>query len=435
MTPARGIASTWLAACVAAMLFFAPCAGAMTLVPPELLAIAFESRTARLTAEGLQTVDRLAVRAAQCPATGLVVRVRPARGADKVVTQRRIAAVRARLAGLGLELRVVQGPLTRSWSSQDRNPDAHVLNAEVSAGSDVWCHPRQGSQIFEWARQLGRHVEGVAPEMPVFWQQMSASVRLLELARPLAKAAYCDGALTCDRHPALYTWLAEQALPKASADIRRDWFFALWTMAGDAEVEAFRSRWSLSPLTVEERVEGADRLASSGLPWATIEHRLMAPGLMPLFASRPMVGGGPGPQALLAAAVRRGELESFDRLVEAAGPAKACLVTDAFRRAVGLAEEFEALRAHFGNWSRGMSVPYQEDDLDDLSCNPAGWVLLECNLAQGDEADRVAVIWQALRQAGVTTTSPAIQALKARRVDVDRLQCEPPSMRRAPTIR
>lgn len=421
MAPGRWVANIWLAVCVAAVLLCARQAVAMTLVPPPPLSIAFESRTARLTQAGLVAVDELAARAAQCPATGLVVRVQPARAADRTVTQRRMAAVRARLLGFGLKLRFIQGPLVRSWSAEDASrPRADALLAEVGAGDDVWCDLREGSQIFGWAHQLGRFVEGGTSVMPAFWQQMSMSVRLQALALPLAKAAYCDGAPQCNRHPALYTWLAEQALPASSIDVRRDWLLALWTMADDAEVEAFRSRWALLPLTVEERASGADWLVSGALPWAVIERRLMEPGLMPMF------GGRLPPQSLLYAATQRGELDSFDRLLDAAGPTKSCLVVDAFFRAVGDEEHFEVWRPHFGNWARGVSVPYQEAGRGDLSCNPAGWILRECAVAEGDEIRRVAVIWKVLRQAGITTDSPAIQALKTPDVAVEQRQCELP---------
>lgn len=429
MTPGRRRVNTWIAT-LAALLLFAPHAFAMMLVPPSPLSVAFEPRTERLAPEGLEAVDQLAVRAAQCPATGLVVRVQPARGVGRALTQRRMAAVRARLLGLGLKLRVVQEPLDGSWSREGREPPQdHVLDAEVGAGADVWCHLREGSQIFGWAQQLARHVQGATPGMPAFWQNMSSSVRLRELALPLAKAAYCDGALRCNRHPALYAWLAEQALAEAPTHVRRDWLSALWTMADDAAVEAFTSRWALPPLTIEEQASVAEGLVASGLPWAVIERRLMQPGLMPLFASRPMSAGGSGPHGLLSAAARRGELDSFDRLIDAAGPAKPCLVANAFFRAVGGEEDFKAWQPHFGKWAQGVSVPYQPQGLDMLSCNPAGWVLLDCAIAEGDEAVRHAEIWKALQQAGITTASPAIQSLKTRGIAVEGLQCEPPARR------
>lgn len=423
MTTARWAARALQGLGILAVLLGWPHAAALSIAPPRPLPLLFEVQTDRLTRDGLLALDRLAVRAAQCPAGDLAVHVQPAPSAHTRLTAKRIAVVQARLQRLGLKLTVASKPLRASASDGGRPRRRDVLLADVGTDEDVWCGLRAGSQILDWAQELGRHVDDATAEAPAFWRWMSTQVKVRELALPLAIAAYCDGALECDRRPALFHWLAAQALEAVPVERRRQWLLALWTLAEDSEVERFRARWSLSPLTVDERAGLAHEMAASGLPWAVIERRLLGPGVMERFGRTPVIAGGPGPHWLLEAAERRGQLDSFNRLIEAAGPAKACFVDDAFRLAAVLDDKYDIWKPHFAHWARGLAALPQRNGPDYLSCNPVARFLLDCSLADADALPRYRAIWTALRQAGVTTTSPGVQSLLAHGFAVEKLQC------------
>lgn len=411
-------------ACVAAAALASSVATAMSIMPPPAIALQFEARTDRLTLEGLLALDELAVRAGQCPAEGLAVHVLPATRAEPALTQRRIAVVQQRLERLGLKLAVEMKPLRGEDTARPRHRG--MLLADVGAEDDVWCDLRAGSQAFTWADELGRYVEGAEPRLPAFWQRLSQQGRS-SLALPLATAALCAESSDCTRHPELYHWLAEKALPTASPKGRRWWLLNLWAQAEDAEVERLRRRWALAPLTLEERAGRAHELASGGLPWAVIEQRLLQPGLMMRFGGQPMISGGPGPHWLLSAASRRGELDSFDRLIGAAGPAKTCFVAEAFQRAAALEDEFEVLKPHFASWSRGIATPYSPPQAFD-ACNPLEGVLVGafCQKVQEEDgmASRYQVIWGVLQQAGITKDTLAVQSLFVPGQEVRPWQCK-----------
>lgn len=411
-------------ACVAAAALGGSAASALSISPPAAIALQFEARTDRLTREGLVALDKLAVRAGQCPTQALAVHILPAMRAEPALTQRRIAVVQKRLERLGLTLAVEMKPLREEDTVRPRHRG--MLLADVGADNDVWCDLRAGSQAFTWADELGRHVEGAEPRLPAFWQRLSEQGRL-SLALPLATAALCAESSGCTRHPELYHWLAEKALPTASPKGRRWWLLNLWAQAEDAEVERFRRRWTLAPLTLEERGGQAHELAAGGLPWAVIERRLLQPGVMARYGGQPMISGGPGPHWLLSAASRRGELDSFDRLINAAGPAKTCFVAEAFRRAAALEDQFEVLKPHFANWSRGIATPYSPPQAFD-ACNPLEEVLVGafCEPVSEDDgmARRYQVIWAVLQQAGITKDTPAVQSLFVPGQEVRAWQCK-----------
>lgn len=420
----RAIEKVGRVICVVAAALGGSAASAYSISPPAAMALQFEARTDRLTREGLLALDELAVLAGQCSAEALAVHVLPAAGVERSMTERRIAVVQKRLDRLGLKLTVEMKPLRHEDTARPRHRG--MLLADVGADDDVWCDLREGSQAFTWADELGRHVEGVEPRLPAFWQRLSEQGRL-SLALPLATAALCAESSGCTRHPELYHWLAEKALATTSPKGRRWWLLNLWAQAEDAEVERFRRRWALAPLTLEERARQAHELGSGGLPWAVIEQRLLQPGLMMQFGGQPMIAGGPGPHWLLSAASRRGELDSFDRLIDAAGPAKTCFVADAFQRAAALEDEFEGLRPHFENWSRGIATPYSPPQAFD-ACNPLAQVLVgafcEKVPEDGGMADRYQVIWGALQQAGITKDMAAVQSLFVPGQEVRAWQCK-----------
>ncbi|KQV86509.1 hypothetical protein [Pelomonas sp. Root1237] len=378
---------------------------AMTIMPPAPIPLQFEARTDRLTRDGLVALNELAVRAAQCPANELALHLSPAKRAQTALAKRRVATVQKRMEQLGLKLVVEMKPL-RDGQARPRHRD--TLLADVGAADDVWCDLRAGSQAFAWAEAMGQYVEGAEPRMPAFWQRLSKQGRS-GLAMPLAVAAVCAGP-GCTRHPELYHWLAEQSLREASMQTRRWWLLQLWARAEGAEVERFRQRWGLAPLTLQERAGHAHELAAGGLPWAVIEQRLREPEVMSYFGEQPMILGGPGPHWLLGVATQQGQLDAFDRLIEAAGPAKGCFVMAAFWEAGGDQEQFEAWRPHFASWARGATVPYQPKN-SPVSCNPVAAVLREafCTGNAADVAARYEAIWDILLEAGVTLESPAVR--------------------------
>jgi hypothetical protein len=398
-------------ACLVLTALGSPAATALSSSPPAAIALQFEARTDRLTHEGLLAVDKLAVRAGQCPAKALAVHVLPAHRVDPALTQRRISAVQRRLDRLGLKLTVAM----KSLRNEDAVAPRHrgMLLADVGADDDVWCSLRAGSQAFTWADELGRHVEGAEPRLPAFWQRLSEQGRL-SLALPLATAALCADASDCKRHLELYHWLAEKTLPTVSSEGRRWWLLNLWAQAEDADVERFWRRWALVPLTVEERAGHAHELAGGGLPWAVIEQRLLQPGVMARFGEQPMILGGPGPHWLLHAASRRGQLEAFDRLIDVAGPAKACFTEMALWGAGGDQEQFDAWKPHFARWAQGALTPHQAQG-SPVSCNPVALVAREafCGPMPDDVSARFEAIWDVLQQAGVTFDTPAVRQLIA----------------------
>ncbi len=385
-------------------------ATALSLSPPSLIALQFEAGTDRLTLEGRLALDKLAVRAGQCSPEALAVHVLPAARVEPTLTQRRIAAVQKRLDGLGLKLAVEMKPLRDKHTA--RPGHRGMLLADVGADGDVWCFVREESQAFTWADELGRHVEGAEPRLPAFWRRLSEQGRL-SLALPLATAALCTRSSDCTRHPELYHWLAEKALPTASLTSRRWWLLNLWAQAEDPVVERFRRRWGLKPLTVDERASNAHELLTSGLPWPVIEQRLLEPGVMAEFGELPMISGGPGPQWLLYEASRRNQLDTFDRLIDAAGPAKACFVSQAFGEASEDQAQFDAWRPRFAGWARGATVPYQPRHWRGLpyTCDPVDVVLSEafCGGNPGEVAARYEIIWDVLLASGVTNDSPKVR--------------------------
>ena len=410
-------------ACVVAVALGGSAASAFSTSPPAGIALQFEARTDRLTREGLLALDELAVLAGQCPAEALAVHVLPAAGVEMSLTQRRIASVQKRLDRLGLKLAVEMKPLRHEGASRPRRRD--VLLADVGADDDVWCDLRKGSQAFTWADELGRHVEGAEPRLPAFWQRLSKQGRL-SLALPLASAALCAESSGCTRHPELYHWLAEKALPTASLKSRRSWLLNLWAQAEDADVERFRRRWGLVPLAVEERAAQADTLAVSGLPWAVIEQRLLQPGVMARFGERPMIAGGPGPHCLFYTASRRGQLDAFDRLIDAAGPAKACFAAQAFEAAGVDQEQFDQWRPHFADWARGATVPYQPRYMRGLpnDCDPVAVVLREAFCVDPDDsAARYESIWHVLVGSGVAHDAPSVRLFTEPAVEGIRQPC------------
>lgn len=386
-------------------------AGAMSILPPSPIALQFEARTDRLTAEGMRALDELAVRAGQCPPEALAVHVLPAQRVDPALTERRIATVQRRLERLGLKLTVEMKPLRHEDAVAPRHRG--TLLGDVGADDDVWCSLRAGSQAFAWADELGRYVEGAEARPPSFWQRLSEKGRL-SLAMPLATAALCTEPSGCTRHLALYHWLAEKALPTVSPKGRRWWLLNLWAQAEDADVERFRRRWALAPLTVEERAGQVHELAGSGLPWAVIERRLLQPGVMARFGEQPMILGGPGPHGLLHAASRRGQLDVFDRLIDAAGPAKACFTEMALWFAGGDQEQFDAWKPHFARWAQGALVPHQTQG-SPVSCDPVALVVREafCGPTPDDVSARFEAVWDVLQQAGVTFDTPAVRQFTA----------------------
>lgn len=407
MTLWRLIGTLGRMALVAAAALAGPAARAYSIARPAAISLQFEAGTDRLTHAGLVGVDELAVRAGQCPAQALAVHVVPAARVEPALTQRRVAVVQERLERLGLKLAVEMKPLRSEETARPQH--GGMLLADVGADDDVWCDLRAGSQVFTWADELGRHVEGADPRLPAFWQRLSEQGRS-SLALPLATAALCAESSGCTRHPELYHWLAEKALATASPGSRRGWLLNLWAQAEDAEVERLRRRWGLAPLTLEERAGQAHELASGGLPWAVIEQRLLQPGLMARFGERPMILGGPGPHWLLSAASRRGALDSLDRLISAAGPAKACFTEMALWGAGGDQEQFDAWKPYFARWAQGALTPHQTRS-SPVSCNSVALVTREafCVGAPDDVSARFEAIWDVLQQAGVTFDTPEVR--------------------------
>lgn len=398
----RALGLAWMALSGASAL-------AMSILPPEPVAILFESRTDRLTRDGQIAVDRLAVRGAQCPGGELAVHVLPAANAEAALTRKQAAAVQDRLKRLGLNVVAALEPLR--WRETHPPARRNVLLADVATDDDVWCHLREESHIFVWAAEMAQFVEGHAPSAPAFWQRLSSSARLDSLALPLATAALCPGTEKCESHPELFHWLAERALRRASSEDRRWWLLQLWTFAVDEHVNRFSKRFGLAPLTVAERAGQAHELSESRLPWTVIEQRLLEPEVMQRFGEKQMIAGGPGPHWLLDAAIRRGQLDSYDRLLDAAGPAKTCIVEGAFHEAFSQEERLEVLRPHFANWVRGLGTPFRPQGRF-YDCNPAALIaaMAFCGDEQNDAANEGLLLWNALLQAGVTLDSPAIRA-------------------------
>lgn len=408
-----------LAATFIAAMLVGPWAAAMSTMAPDAIAILFEADSDRLTREGLVAVDRLAVRAAQCPAGELAASLQPARRVAAALTLRRLQAVRRRLVFLGLDVKVQAEPLDTWERRVPRQP--HVLLADVGSGSDVWCFGSEGAYLVDWAQALSRYVEDRSRPVPSFWQRLSPAARDAELALPLAMAALCADRDGCDRRPALYHWLAETALRSASTERKRLWLVNLWTLDEDAEVERFRQRWALTPLTAEERAEEAHRLVASGLPWAVIEQRLLEPGVMRRFAEAPMSAGGPGPHWLLHEATRRSQLDSLDRLLDAAGPAKACLVDAALQMAANGEEDFSAWLPHVAAWGRGAGTAVHTQRYSLYRCDPTARLMMGalCGLDPAEDAitARYQTMWQKWLDAGVTPNAETVGRLAAPAAD------------------
>ncbi len=396
---------------------------AMSIMPPDPIPLRFEARTDRLTRDGFAALDELAVRAAQCPTNELDVHVWPAKNADMALTKRRLSVVRERLGRLGLKLAVELKPLRTSARARPRHRDA--LWADAGAADDVWCYLREGSILFAWAEEMGRYVDGATPTPPAFWQRLSGRGRDL-LAMPMAIAALCGEAQGCTRHTELFHWLADQALEKAGIETRRGWLLHLWAKAEDPDVERFQRRWKLAALTLEERGGYAHEMVNSGLPWPVIERRLLDPGLMTNFGEQPMIAGGPGPHWLFYTASRRGQLDAFDRLIDAAGPAKACFVAQAFEAAGVDQEQFDQWRPHFADWARGATVPYQPRYMRGLpnACDPVAVVLSEAFCVDPDDsAARYESIWHVLVGSGVAHDAPSVRLFTEPAVEGIRQPC------------
>ncbi|RYE80931.1 MAG: hypothetical protein EOO80_02560 [Oxalobacteraceae bacterium] len=208
----------------------------------------------------------------------------------------------------------------------------------------------------------------------------------------------------------------------ASTERKRLWLLNLWTQDEDAEVERFRQRWALAPLTVSERAGRASELVTSGLPWEVIEQRLVEPGVMRQFADAPMILGGPGPHSLLYAATRRGRLDSLDRLLDAAGPAKACLVEYALDMAANSEEDFPLLLPHVVAWGRGAGTAVHPMTYVPDACDPTARLMTGalCALdpADNEVTARYQSMWRTWLDAGVAPNAETIRRLAAPPADI-----------------
>jgi hypothetical protein len=216
--------------------------------------------------------------------------------------------------------------------------------------------------------------------------------------------------------------LAETALRSASTERKRLWLLCLWAQGEDADVERFRQRWALAPLTVEERAEDAHSLVASSLPWAVIERRLLEPGVMRRFAEAPMIAGGPGPHWLLHEATRRSQLDSFDRLLDVAGPAKACLVDGALQMAANSEEDFAIWLPHVAAWGRGGGTAVHAPKYLPYPCDPTARLMTGalCGFDPAEDAitARYQAMWRKWLEAGVTPNAGTVRRLAAPPADI-----------------
>jgi hypothetical protein len=374
---------------------------ALTLAEPDPISIGFEAGRSRLTREGLVAVDSLALRVAQCSAGRLSIQLHHAAALPAELAAARLNSVRHRLWQLGLQPTYVLMPSKRAAR------DPAFIRATVDSDQGVWCGGSKPRHLAVWADAMGRYVEQPALGAPVFWRRLTPEGRR-ELALPLAAEAYCLQGEACDRGRAAFHWLVAQIAGREPPSRRRDWLLTIWQIGADEDVVRLEQALGVAALSVDERAHAANELIASPLPWAVIERRLLAPQLMKAYAD--LLQG----ERLVFAAVERGELDALSRLLDAAGPARACLVDRAFVYVGATEERFQAWLPHVSNWLRGVDPHYMPAWIP-ATCDPLATVLENayCSNWPKEEAARFEKLWQWLSSSGVVTESPGVKAMTA----------------------
>lgn len=406
-----------LVAALALLLSMAP-AVALTLAEPDPIAIGFEAGRSRLTRDGLVAVDSLALRVAECSADKISIQLRHDAALPAELATARLDSVRRRLWQLGLQPTYVLAPA--KWAAHNRE----FVLATVGSDQGVWCSGNKRHHLAVWADSMGRYVEKPSLGAPAFWRRMTPEGRR-DLALPLAMEAYCLQGEACARGRATFHWLVAQIALREPPARRRKWLRTIWQIGADEDVARLEQGLGVTALTVDERADAADVLIASPLPWALIERRLLEPQLMKAYGDlAPSVGASPQPQWLVGEAAERGELDSFARLIDAAGPAKACLVDGAFRYIGATEERFMAWQPHVANWVRGIDPSYKPPR-GLAACDPFATVLVSayCAAWPKEEAARFESLWQSLSGSGAMPESPGLKAMTTPGAALSAWQC------------
>lgn len=391
---------------VLGLLFSMAPALALTVAEPEPIAIGFEAGRGRLTRDGQVAVDELALRVAECSAGRLSIQLQHDAALPAELATARMDSVRRRLWQLGLQPIYVLAPSRRATRSRE------LVLATVGSDQGVWCSGDQRRHLAIWADSMGRYVAKPALGAPAFWRRLTPEGRR-NLALPLATEAYCLQGDDCIRGRATFHWLVAQVALHEPAARRREWLRTIWMMGEDEDVARLEQGLGVPALTVDERAHAADLLIASPLPWPVIERRLLEPELMKAYGDlAPSVGAGPQPQWLFGEAVARGELQSFARLLDAAGPAKACLVDGAFTYIGASEEKFLAWKPLVASWVRGVDPSYRPPR-GQAPCDPFATVLVSAYCAgwPAEEAARFERLWQLLNGSDGAMKSPGVKAM------------------------
>lgn len=420
-----------LVAALALLLSMAP-AVALTLAEPDPIAIGFEAGRSRLTRDGQVAVDSLALRVAECSADKISVQLRHDASLPAELATARLDSVRRRLWQLGLQPTYVLAPA--KWAARNRE----FVRATVDSDQGVWCSGHKRRHLAVWADSMGRYVDNPALGAPAFWRRMTPEGRR-DLALPLAIKAYCLQGEACARGRATFHWLVAEIARRELPARRRQWLRTIWQIGDDEDVERLEQGLGVEALTVDERAYAADALIASPLPWAVIERRLLEPQVMKAYGDL-APSAGPQEQWLVGVAAERGELESFGRLIDAAGPAKACLVDGAFRYIGATEERFRAWLPHVSNWVRGVDPSYKPPR-GPAACDPFATVLVSAYCANWpkEEAARFESLWKLLSPSGVMPESPGVKAMTTPGAALSGWQCrlepmpgDPSRFRRVP---
>lgn len=382
---------------------------ALSIAPPEPLQIRFESGQDRLTSAGEATVDRLAVRSAQCRDGRLRVVLSHRADSPPGEVESRYRAVRQRLAGLGV------APIYVNRTAKRRANGADTVWASVEAAGDEYCFNDDSQLLRQWVGQLAQHAAQPASRPPGFWVRMTPQVRREDLALPLARVAYCHSEsgvrpTDCTPRPEVFGWLAERVGTRQPRDMRQRWLAVAWSAVDDEALAHWQQRLRAGELPLALRAWHAGVLVGSDLPWPVVQQRLLAPGLMAEVGTQVRYSSFPTAARIVEATVARHQIDALPRLIAAAGEQATGLYWELIRVAVEVPEDADAERllallpAHYEGW------PLWNSQLVEVL------VLGEhCPGMWGPQAaERYARIWQRLLATGFQPDPQALRTLTER---------------------